>query len=235
MAIVIGAIIGWVSVPAGTGFLVLAFVVIALRGYLVPGTPELTKRYMPYRIHRLFDHRSPKVDGEDEFLERTLIDWQVIVPCAAEDDVCLTDQVRDAFRERIIEFRETGVDEADIAPMFDADPGDIRLLPRSPPQVRYGTGRTRWPSKAALLADVAMANVLSESVPEWEETPLQQRGPILAGLRPFLESCPTCDGTTELDEKVVESCCRRDEVLRIQCTDCRATIFEVDAGAVGSV
>lgn len=235
IALVIAAVLGWLAIPAGVGFLVIALSAIALRGYLVPGTPELTRRYLPDRIHRLFGHGPTRVHGDEEFLERTLLEWEVLEPCAHEDDVCLNERFAEAFRDRILEYRDKGVDEELIAPIFDADPDDIRLLPRSPPQIRYRSGRTRWPSTAALLADAAIANVLAEELTEWDETPLQRRGPILAGLRPFLESCPACGGDTELDEKVVESCCRRDEVLRIQCRECQSTIFEVDAAAVAEM
>ena len=232
IALVFAAVIGSMSLLGGAVFLLFSFSAIAMRGYLVPGTPTLTKRYLPDRIHRLFGHPDPQADGDAEFLERTLLEWGVLEPCAEEDDVCLAESYDDLVWDRIRDVRAEGMDEAAIATIFDAEPENIRMIPGTPPQVRYNAGRTRWPSEAALLADVAMAHVLADQVPEWHETHLKQRGPMLAGLRPFLEACPACDGPVALDEKIVESCCRRDEVVRIQCSECEATIFEVDAAAL---
>lgn len=64
--------------PAGAAVLLLSAAAIYLRGYLVPGTPELTRRYLPDRVLRAFgkeptvvQRRSPagssaeSVDPED--------------------------------------------------------------------------------------------------------------------------------------------------------------------------
>ena len=54
IAIVLAGIlaVGWM--PLGIAVLLASLAVIYLRGYLVPGTPALTRRYLPTRIHRLF-------------------------------------------------------------------------------------------------------------------------------------------------------------------------------------
>ncbi len=54
VALVAAAVVGRRSRRAGAGVLVGSAVVIYLRGYLVPGTPTLTKRYLPEEALRLF-------------------------------------------------------------------------------------------------------------------------------------------------------------------------------------
>ncbi|MCW8172281.1 hypothetical protein D8S78_05775 [Natrialba swarupiae] len=42
----IGILVAVVSIPAAIGVVAICVAVISLRGYLVPGTPELTRRYV---------------------------------------------------------------------------------------------------------------------------------------------------------------------------------------------
>jgi hypothetical protein len=52
--------------PLAVGFAVLALGSIALRGYLVPGTPTLTKRYFPDRVLALFDKEpAPTIENRN--------------------------------------------------------------------------------------------------------------------------------------------------------------------------
>ena len=66
--------------PVGGGVvLVLSLAAIYLRGYLVPGTPELTKRYLPDRVLRLFDKAPDLPDpGETVDVEGYLLDAGVL-------------------------------------------------------------------------------------------------------------------------------------------------------------
>lgn len=54
--IVVGlaAALGHVSRPLAIALMAAGLVLIYLRGYLIPGTPELTRRYLPGRVLRLF-------------------------------------------------------------------------------------------------------------------------------------------------------------------------------------
>ncbi|SFR89344.1 hypothetical protein SAMN05216559_0614 [Halomicrobium zhouii] len=54
IAVVAAAVAGRRSRKAGAGVFVASVVLIYLRGYLVPGTPALTKRYLPDDVLRLF-------------------------------------------------------------------------------------------------------------------------------------------------------------------------------------
>ncbi len=236
IAVVLSLAIGWLWPVAGLGFLVFALAAIALRGYLVPGTPELTQRYLPARIHRWFGHAPEPHAGDAGELERTLVDWGILEPCEDVDDLCLRDEVREAYQARLASLDDDGIDPDALAPMFEAEPRKIEIRRTSAPMVRVrGDGTTKWPSWAALRADVAMEGVLRDRVDDWARTDTEARGPVLAGLRPFLEACPACEGPLSFGEEVVASCCRKHDVVQLSCEACGATIFEVEAPQLEAV
>ncbi|MFB6155518.1 MAG: hypothetical protein ABEJ22_06450 [Haloferacaceae archaeon] len=55
IALVLAVAVGFLSALAGGAVFVVSLVLIALRGYLVPGTPTLTKRYFPDWVLARFD------------------------------------------------------------------------------------------------------------------------------------------------------------------------------------
>ena len=61
LAAVVGAVLSKRSKPVGIGTVVVSVGLIYLRGYLVPGTPELTKRYLPPAVLRWFG-KQPETD-----------------------------------------------------------------------------------------------------------------------------------------------------------------------------
>ena len=63
IAAALAVAVGVVFVPAGAAVLAMSLVVIYLRGYLVPGTPTLTKRYLPERVLAWFDKADHPVAG----------------------------------------------------------------------------------------------------------------------------------------------------------------------------
>jgi len=83
--------VAWLPVAGAVAF-VLSVLAIYLRGYLVPGTPTLTKRYMPVRVLELFGKRPEEgrpgaitVSG-DRASENTADDGSSV-----EDDVTVSD------------------------------------------------------------------------------------------------------------------------------------------------
>ena len=239
---------GSLAAPAAVAVLAFSLASIYLRGYLVPGTPTLTKRYFPDWLLAKFDKGpageatqlgQPK-DGEriDDSgpepadPETVLLEGGVLEPCADEDDLCLADGVRERWREQVIDVRE-GDRPARVAAFIEVDPDELTLHEpdgRNHVVVRSEAGTAaRWESEAALLADVAGAELLSTEIGGWESLPLENRGQIVSGLRAFLEQCPTCDGQISIDGETVESCCRSYEVYAVTCNDCEARLLEVSA------
>ena len=60
LAAVLTGVVALLSAPAGVVTAVIALTLIYFRGYLVPGTPELTKRCHPGQILTAFGKRTAK-------------------------------------------------------------------------------------------------------------------------------------------------------------------------------
>jgi len=222
---------------AGVAAFALACGVIWLRGYLVPGTPTLTRRYFPDRVLRRFDKLDDPVresaDGAPEALdagdvESLLLDAGVLEPCG--DDLCLSPSAREDWRDRVAALRGDGPPAPDplLAAAADVAPSTIDLRD-GPGAFLARTGDAslaRWESRAAYVADVAGAAVLADRVRGWEAFGFAQRTQVLGALRLWLEQCPDCDGPVTLDEETVESCCRSIDVVAATCEDCGTRVFE---------
>ncbi|THE65586.1 hypothetical protein D8Y22_07165 [Salinadaptatus halalkaliphilus] len=212
--------------------------VIYVRGYLVPGTPQLTKRYLPDRVLAIFDKddaMSGTVDPEAELRRIGVIEAD-----PAAGDVVLTPSFDRAWLEAIAEHTgtETGL-RMGLADVLDLGPGRLEVIDRQTAVVAACDDAViaRWESSAACRADVGAAVVLSRVDPDWYRRPVAQRLDLLAALRFFLERCPTCAGTVGLAHETIESCCRTRDVAVVVCTDCGAEIAEVpfDVDAATSV
>lgn len=238
----LAAAVGWLWRPAG-GLAVFAVSLasIWLRGYLVPGTPELTKRYFPDRVLAWFDKGPEPVaqgghaDGEpprdvtDVDPETVLSRGGVVEPCEREDDLCLADGFRGAWRDRIAALRDGGAEREELAEQLDLDPEDVSFEEHETGFVAYHDGARvgQWESRAALLADLAAAQVLPDWLTDWQDLPVGARSQVLGGLRIFLDDCPECGGAVAAGTETVESCCRSHEVVAASCSDCDARLLEV--------
>ncbi len=238
-ALVSGAI-GLVSPPLMVGSFVAFLGAIYLRGYLVPGTPELTKRYLPERVLRLFgkstvdDSSAAAIGSEGQIdVEAVLADAGVVTDCPDGDDLCLEPGFHDAWTDRIDRTRqETAVD--DVATVFDVAADDLTLEDRENALIVEADGAPVgwWESRTAFLADVTAGRELQRRYPAWDEMDNEARNRVLASLRVFLERCPTCDGTLDLGTETVSSCCSSHDVVALTCADCDARLFEFDASAL---
>mgnify|MGYP006291535719 CR=1 FL=1 len=236
IAVILSAIVGLVSVPVAAVVFVVALITIYLRGYLVPYTPTLTKRYLPDRILRLFDKYpgiQPLVaESQEEIdVERALHDIGAITECRNGTDFCLAEPFQSQWREEIEHVRKRDLSREDAANLLDVDAErlSIREFGDQSSMVFYDDVKVgQWESNAGFLADIAADRVLSEEHPEWAATHVLHRGQILSALRMFLERCPSCDAPVEMGEDTVESCCRSIDVVAVNCTDCDARIFEVE-------
>lgn len=227
LAVGLSVVVAVALTPAG-GLLALAgsLAAIYFRGYLVPGTPELTKRYLPERVLRWFGKAPELPDpGETVDVEAYLLEAGAV----AEDDVgglVLTDGFAAAW--------EAAVDDATTAP--EAAVGDLLGLDDPAVEERGeacvvtdgGMEVADWPSRAALLLDLGAVDLLTERDPAWASRDRPEQGQILTGLRVFAERCPACGGEPELGEETVESCCRRAEVVTYSCPDCEARLLELE-------
>ena len=209
---------------------------IGLRGYLIPGTPALTKRYFPDWVLRRFDkqpHPRGSVSDDDSLdVETILLRAEAVEPCADAEDLCLTDEFRSVWSDRIdtvrSQSRETS--RAELAGLLGVDADDLTVEEHGRAFVATvdGTRAGQWESRGAFLADVAAATELEARLAGWQTLTLRQQSQLLYGLRLFLEECPECAGGVALTEDTVESCCRSVDVVAVSCRDCGARIFETN-------
>ena len=237
IAAALAAAAALVSLPLGVAVAVGSLAAIYLRGYLVPGTPELTKRYLPERVLAWFGTADASAATTDlRFDAVAFLDRNAVVVDVG-DDVALAP----GFERRL--------DDAALA--LDADAAMIAaaadLLAVDSDRVSFagdgGSWRVlvdgsilgRWESRAAFLTDLAAHRTLSVWTDEWASVPGAARGRTLSAIRACIDSCPACAGTIRLGTETVRSCCREYEVVAATCADCDARLFETDAGSVAAV
>lgn len=214
----------------GIGFFGLALASIYLRGYLVPGTPTLTKQYMPEWMLAWFDKAPelPESAGSDLDPEAVLTAVGALEECPDRPDLCLTDEFRGSWYAAIdsVDADEAGRER--LLELLEVDDGEVEIE-------EFGTAfRARldgrpvgtWQSEAAFLADLGAGEVLAERDSNWAGRDVAERGQLLNGLRLFLDTCPSCGGVPEFGTETVESCCSTHEVAAVECGDCGARLFE---------
>jgi hypothetical protein len=235
IAAVVATVVWALVAPlAGVVVFVLCVAAIALRGYLVPGTPTLTKRYFPDRVLAWFDKQpETEVDAEpveDVDIAVELFSAGAITECDG-DDFCLEESFREGWLARADEFAEDDALREAARTFYDVDEGaEIEFDPLGPSfTVLVDDGKWgNYPSRAAFLAETAGAAMLSETHPEWEAFSLPAQSEILAGLRLFMDTCPACGGPATLGEEVTESCCRDIHIVAVACEDCDSRLFEIE-------
>ncbi|PSQ32471.1 hypothetical protein BRD11_06825 [Halobacteriales archaeon SW_12_69_24] len=231
IAAVLTAALAWLSVPLAVAFAVLAVASIWLRGYLVPKTPELTKRYFPERILAGFDKQpQPEPIEQGEFdPETVLLDAGVVEPCADVEDLCLTDDFETDWLATIDELADDDTLRAELADQLGLDDADVTFERFGNAFIASedGTRIGQWESRAALLADLAAAKELPDRVLGWERLSPRRRSQLLGGLRVFVQECPVCGGPVTADTEVVDSCCRSRTVVGVACEDCGDRLLEV--------
>jgi hypothetical protein len=233
-------VVVWVAPYAAVPVAVVGVALVYIRGYVVPGTPTLTQRYLPDGVLAYFEHGapvSPETAGDpdvDDALdheafdpERALRNAGALTPCKDRDDLCLDSLFRTEWRSKMT----AAADDVEAAvyhllpDSFD-DPADVEFRGKTAVARVGGATVAEWPSRAAFVADAAGAAVLADADSQWTERSFADRTRLLAGLRLWLDRCSICDGHVELGEDTVESCCRSHEVIAATCTECNARIFE---------
>jgi hypothetical protein len=244
------------AVASGLGVVVLALsaLLIYLRGYLVPGTPELTKRYLPERVLGAFGkhplEREPAgADGEEEPRFGTIekvrnhrenkVDPEVFLEEAGiltfeDGDPEPTRDFATRSGERIETIRDGSIDVGTLSSMFEVEEDDIEAVDREYPAYRAGSRVRTWISEGARLVDVATYETLAEQADGWENVPFEQRLDIVEWLRGFQDDCPYCGGDVRFNDDVFESCCGRFQVTIVACADCGERFREFDPSRVGS-
>lgn len=215
---------------AGTGLFAACLLAIYLRGYLVPGTPELTKQYFPAWLLGLFGKEPVTAESTvtDIDPEEELVAAGALEECADSDDLCLTDEFRDSWVGAIERVKEEGSDRDRLLALLEVDKAAVDFQEYgSAFQARVeGTTVGKWESEAAFLADLGAASTLADRHEHWDRLSLKAQSQLLNGLRLFIDTCPECGGTPEFGTDTVESCCSTHEVAAVSCVECDARLFE---------
>lgn len=217
-----------VSASLGAVVFVTAIGVIYLRGYLVPGTPWLTQRYLPASLLVLFGktrHEGTAKGLRDDLgVSPPIEEAGVVGP-----DGSVTDDFRSAWRDgvRRLDARDSVADE--LAAVLDVDPDAVtyREYPDGFAVSVTGVGASRWPSRIAFLADLAAAEELHGRGVDVVED-IQNLNTVFAGLRALLNRCPVCDDELVSVEMNAVACCGSSMTSVLACRACEARIFELD-------
>lgn len=217
------------------GLFAVSLTTIYFRGYLVPGTPELTKRYFPDRVLAWSD-KTPITDLEDSTIsvnpEEVLLAAGAVEPCQNESDLCLRPDFETAWHNHITDLREQQPGEAALTRALDIPPhdDDIQFDHREDGMLaRTATAAIgQWSSDAAIIADVAAATALQTRYPNWDTLNPAEIARVLLSLRIFIDQCSSCSGPVHVEQEVVESCCRSHDVIASVCQSCDARLLEME-------
>ena len=221
------------GLAAGVVLLGCSLGAIYFRGYLVPGTPELTKQYFPPWLLGLFG-KEPEVQtnvAADTEIdpEAELLGVGALEPCEESDDLCLTASFRESWFEEIDRVNaESDASRDRLLALLGLEEANVRFTEHGRAFQAFvdGTVVGRWESEAAFLADLGAAQALSREYDGWDELAVESRGQLLNGLRLFIDRCPECGGVPSFETETVESCCSTQDVAAVTCEDCDSRLFE---------
>ncbi|NEU58309.1 hypothetical protein [Halorussus sp. MSC15.2] len=234
IAVVASGVASYLLTPVGGAVVfALSLASIYLRGYLVPGTPTLTKRYFPDWVLARFDKledESVEISEDEREPEEVLADAGAVEPCEEMDDLCLSESFRQTWYDNMESIKSDGTEKSDLSHVLDVEEEKLTFDEHDEALVaQYDGGHLgQWESRAALVADLAAAKVLETRYPDWDALSVTNQSRVLSGLRIFLDACPDCGGDIAMEQETVESCCRTMDVVAVSCSECDSRILEVE-------
>ncbi len=226
--------VGAVSLPAGALVGAGGLAAVWLRGYVVPGTPALTKRYLPDRVLAWFD-KAPTGDALGGIDPEAYLRTAGVITDGSDGDLTVTPSARAALIAGVAELDTNARLARALAKTLSLDPEDVTVRPEGLGYAASVGGQPagRWESRLALATDLAAHDLFADRVGGWLALPADTRASLLGAFRLSLDSCPACDGDVTLGSDTAESCCRSYEVLVATCESCGNRLFEVDARLAG--
>ncbi|MFC7228735.1 hypothetical protein N0B31_15095 [Salinirubellus salinus] len=224
---VVAAAAGLFAPLAGLTVATLGAGAVWLRGYVVPGTPELTKRYLSSRVLAWFG-KAPTTPTEPP--EGDPVEKLVALGVLEDDETALAP----AFERR---WHDTSAGIAADPDQLRATAGAVLSVDADAVAVDRSSGggvtltvndgwTGSWPSRGALAADLATERLLADR--GFAELDRLDRTDLAARVRGLTERCPVCDSPTDVTDDTVESCCGSAEVVAVACTGCGTRMAEFD-------
>ncbi len=229
IVLVLAAVLSVASRALAVFVLLGSGAILALRGYVVPGTPRFAPKLVaPLPVE--FGHGGDGVEsgtlGGDRDPHPEAVMEQLVaggVLRADGEDLFLDDAFRRALADRLAALRDAPDVEL-AARAAAAAGGDVDARFHGDRLLLAG-GRDVWLSRAVAIAETAAVETLAE----WE-VPEEGRAPAAQPLRTFLAVCPVCGG--EVRETTLQNCCGgpgsvfdNPERAALACADCESTVF----------
>ncbi|WP_224335524.1 hypothetical protein [Haloprofundus halobius] len=243
------------SPPVGVAFFVVSIALVYVRGYLVPGTPDLTKRYFPDWLLRRFESAPdahPSTAGVRTARDSAAYDSTVVESTAdpvsfdpetylfevsalreGDEDILLDTRFERAWYRRIDVLRDGDGGIGQLAKAVGVDAERVSLSDHGNAVAAWldDDWLGQWESREAFAADMAASAELGDRSEKWDRLSVDARGQVLAGLRACIEHCPVCGGSVEIGKRAVESCCRNYDVIAATCDHCDVRYFEAEYDA----
>lgn len=223
--VTLGAIAVGAAAPlAGVIVAALGLAAVWLRGYVVPGTPTLTRRYLPASIRAWFGKAANGSPPAAEDPTARLTELGVL----RADDPRLTAAFRDPWGDNAAALAGDGrAIRRAAGEALSAPPADVTLDDADGITLTVaGDWVGQWPSRTALIADLATELTLADT--GWAGLERTDRADLAARIRALAETCPVCSAPTGVSEDTVESCCGPAEVVAVTCPNCSARLAEFD-------
>jgi hypothetical protein len=210
----------------------LGVAAIWMRGYAVPGTPQLT-RYLPESVLRLFGKGSSPTRRPTDVV-RTLFEAELLA--GSEDgSPQLADEARTTYETRTRELAADRERLEDAVP--EAFPGVASVSANRGLGGREtwfakdeeGNTVTQWEARPVVAMDVAGAELLADRVDGWERYEPRKRREAYAVLRQGASTCPSCGGEFEAEGSRSVACCGGRSLTGVlRCPDCNYAVVDTN-------
>lgn len=243
IAVLIAAGVTLVNPFIGISVLVVEAVLIYYRGYLIPGTPELTKRYMPAWALKLFgktpveEHAQPTSPNQEPSTDAGQLDpievlEEIGVATETEDGTDLT--LTSSFQNRL-DRQDITTPTEDAGKIFTELFGSVTIEDTDATFHLTHSDRgiiLTWPSHAAMLGDAKIAQALTETDTHFTERDEMNQLQLIQSTRTLLETCPACNGSLSFSQEERETCCQTYTASVLSCDACDSTFLEVNESTI---
>lgn len=202
----------------------LFLLIIYFRGYLVPGTPKLTKKYFPERVLSLFNKGQPTdyTGSRDLPLEKVLREEGLLKVVSDNAELSIDTEFEDNWLSSINHV--TSRDEyVSLGKLSNSNPENLSIENYPDDSIAvYASGTLigQWESRWALKVDAAAVKLLEVHSDIWPALTAGERKRLLSGLRLFLETCPSCNQDLSLEKVSADSCCKEYDIAVVRCNSC---------------